>query len=843
MPLQPRVGERGLYKRAALGPLSGRSHVKTEEYKLALDVDFVGRTFRGTVQLRAEFDGPTLRLHSVGLDIGRAVASGHPLVVRVLAASQEVELSGLPAGARELEVEFSGKVLDQSLLGLYRSEQPPGYVLATQFESTGARRLFPCLDQPDRKAIFDVEVTVDPHLEVIFNTPVTETSTVDGRQRVRFAKTPRMSTYLVFLAIGRFDEVHGDGPGTHVAVWTPPGESEKGRFALGVAQRVLKEFEIYYGVPYPLPKLDLISVREFGAGAMENWGAIASRERLILADEQTPSGLRRAIATVTAHEIAHQWFGDLVTMQWWDDIWLNESFASFMAYKVLYRLGDTPDIWNDFLLGEMAGAFLGDSLATTHPIRQPVDSPEEIDQIFDEISYGKGASVLRMLEGFVGHEAFRQGVHDYLVKFQYGNARGEDLWAALEAAAHQPISTLMQRWVERPGHPVLIVHRGEDGVHLEQRRFSISGTHPRQFWPLPLVARADGRPLRVLMTGPEVTLNVAADADLLLNDGALGFYRVLYDGPTYERILHRFGELPPPERWLIGEDLFAFLLSGDVSFERYRSFIERAVDDSDPLVVHAVVLQFSLLVTPLFDDPEFVDLYRRLLSAQTRRLGFASKPGESDMDRRLRDSALRNRLLLDPAFAAEMAARFPQYDQLDPDLRQAVAMAYAQVGGASARDALWQRLQAGNDAQQQEMARALGAFEDPAEVAAALERAGRGEMPFSQIPWMLFEAVRRPTSRPVVWNWFLREGARALEGLAGTSFLHFVYEELVAAVGTDRPQELREHFLRHPVVGAERGIQKGLEYAELFARLRARREAERAAAPGWRGAGASRSVR
>ncbi len=799
--------------------------MKAEEYRLSIDVDFANLAFRGTVRLTGELDSPSCRLNAVGLEVSRAVSAGQTLSVQLLPATQEVQLEGIPAGARQVELDFSGKVLEESLLGFYRSHQPPGYVLATQFESTGARRVFPCLDRPDQKATFDVDVTVDSGLSVIFNMPASETAPSDGRQRIRFAKTPRMSTYLIFLAIGKFDSLQEDGPGTRVAVWTPPGDAEKGRFALGISQRVLKEFENYYGVPYPLRKLDLVSLREFGAGAMENWGAISSRELLLLADERTPSGLRRSIATVTAHEIAHQWFGDLVTMQWWDDIWLNESFASFMAFKVLDRLGDSPGIWNDFLLGEMAGALLGDSLVSTHPIRQAVESPEEIDQIFDEISYGKGGSVLRMLEGFIGHEAFRQGVHDYLIKFQYGNARGEDLWTALESAAHQPVSDLMRRWVERPGHPVLIVHRGPDGVHLEQRRFSIHGDHPRQFWPVPLVARANGTAVRTLMAGPEITLQVPADAEILLNEGALGFYRVLYDGPTYDRILARFAGLSPAERWLITQDLFAFLLSGDAPFDRWRSFVEKSLDETDPLVVQGILDQLRQLVLPLYHDALFVDLYRRVYATQTARLGFTSRPGETDMDRRLRDVAIRGRILFDQEFAAEMAAKFPEYDRLDADLRQAVALAYAQVGGGAVAEELWKRFREGDDATQNQIVRALGFFEDPAALAATLDRGSRGEIPISQFPFALVEGLRRPATRPVVWEWFIQNGEKFLQGLAGTSTLHFVVEYLVLSEGTDHPKEIRDYFTQHPIVGAERGVQKGLEYAELFAGLRTRREA------------------
>ena len=799
--------------------------MKADDYTLSLDVDFANLSFSGSVHLRGVLDAPTLRLNAVGLSVSRAASGGQPLSVQMLPATQELMLEGLPSGAQEVQLDFSGKVSEDGLLGLYRSRQPPGYVFATQFESTGARHVFPCLDRPDQKATFEVNVTVDPGLAVIFNTPASETTSVGGRQRVRFAKTPRMSTYLLFLGIGKFDSLQSDGSGTRIAVWTPPGEAEKGRYALDLTRRVLREFEIYYDVAYPLPKLDLISLREFAAGAMENWGAISGRELLVLVDEHTPSSLRRSISVVTAHEIAHQWFGDLVTMPWWDEIWLNESFASFMAFKVLDRLGDSPDIWSDFLLTEMAPALVGDSISSTHPIRQTVDSPEEIEQIFDEISYGKGASILRMLEGFVGPEAFRQGIHDYLAKFQYGNARGEDLWAALESAAHQPVSDLMRRWVERPGHPVLIVHRGPDGLHLEQRRFSFNGQHLRQFWPVPLVARTDGKPLRVLMSGPEIALHVPAESDVFLNEGALGFYRVLYDPPTYDRILDRLGQLAGAERWLLGEDLAAFLVAGDVTFGRWKSYVEKSLDASDPLVVHGIREQLAMFVLPLYQDAEFVDLSRRFHVAQTNRLGISPRSGETDMDRRLRESILRSRLLLDPKFAEELAAKFGQFDQLDADLRQPVAIAYAQASGRP--DELWKRFREGDDAARTQMLRALGSFEDPATLAGVLRQASQGEVSVAQMPWILFEAVRRPRTRPVVWNWFLENGDPFLRGLAGTSTLRIVVEGLVMFVGTDRPKEIREYFTQHPIVGAERGIQKGLEYADLLSGLRTRREGER----------------
>ncbi len=806
--------------------------MKAEAYHLSLDIDFERLAFSGRLRLEGQLDAPRMRLDAVDLELLSARAGAAPLTITPIPSEQAVELDGVPAGATALEIEYRGKVSERGLVGPYRSVQPPDFMIATQFESVGARRMFPGLDRPDQKATFDVEVTIPADREAIFNTPVAESRVEGGRKHLRFQPTPRMATYLLFLGVGTFDVLRGEGDRARLAVWTPPGTSAQGAYVLDVASRVLAAFEEYYGVPYPLPKLDLVSVRDFAAGAMENWGAIASREQLLLADERTSSGLRRSIAMVTAHEIAHMWFGDLVTMRWWDDIWLNESFAAFMAHKILDRTGLVPDIWNDFLLSETAGALQGDSLSLTHPIRVAVERPEEIDQVFDEISYGKGASVLRMLEAFLGEEKFRRGVHDYLAQYQFSNARSEDLWSAFEAAAEQPVSDIMHRWVDRPGHPVVIVHRAAGGVHLEQRRFSLDGRHARQYWPVPLVGRADGRAVRLLLAGPDATLTVPEGADLFLNEGALGFYRVRYDPGTYDRLLARWDALSPPERWAVLEDLFAFLLSGDVDFALYRRFVDRAARDPDPLVARGVSGQLGRLLIALRDDPEFAEMYRTFFRLHADRLGLARRPGESELERSSREGILRGRLALDPEFAERLAARYPDLDRIDPDVRLPVAMAFARARGAAAVEPLWERLRRGNDAEATLMVRALGSLPDGALVAELFARAGRGEMPFQLVPFAAFEAARLPGNQETVWRWLVENEQRLGELLGGTSFLPIVYEFLIPCLGLDRPAAVRERFDQHLPAGAERAAKKGLEYLELYLRLRARRASATAPARG-----------
>ncbi len=796
--------------------------MQVDEYQLRLDVDFRQLTFRGRIRIVGEFESPTATLNSVDLEIVRARSETTELVVSPDPINQEVHLEGVPPGTREVEIAYHGRAGERLLTGMYRSVQPPDYILSTQFESIGARRLFPCFDRPDQKAVFDAEVTVDADRRVVFNTPPIEIQRNNGRKRIRFARTPRMPTYVVYLGIGQFDVLRESAADGRVAAWVPPGEAAHAQYALDLARRLLRECEEYYGVPYPLAKLDLVSVREMAGGAMENWGAIACKEMLLLADGTTTSERRQTIGIVLAHEIAHMWFGNLVTMRWWDDIWLNESFATFMSYKLLERVGQISAIWNQFLLRETSIAFVGDSLSTSHPIRQAVRQPEEIDELFDEVSYGKGASVLRMLEAFVGEEAFGKGVNEYLRRFQFGNARSEDLWAALETATQQPVTEFVRRWIESPGHPVLKVHRGSDGIHVEQRRFSLTGRHPRQFWPVPLLGRTDGKPVRMLLTTAEVTLSAKADAEINLNAGAFGFYRVLYDPLTYDQLHARFDALPLSERWGLVRDLLAFLLSGDLGFDRYAQFLDRCVAESDPLMVQEVANHFLWLEVALADRPRALETFRRFHRTQSERLGLSRRPYEPEAEGQLRERMLLNRIRLDPEFERGLARRFPDYDRLDADVRGATAIAYARVEGAAAFEALEARVKTGSEAELQRAVRALGSFDDSALIRRTLELADRREILLSHIPFPLIEAVRQPAARPAVWDWYLRNTELIRQGLAGTGLESYLFEEIIPWLGISGEIPVQGYFRDRDVPGANRGIRKGLEYLEVLTALRDR---------------------
>ncbi|MFG1530347.1 MAG: M1 family metallopeptidase, partial [Thermoplasmata archaeon] len=403
--------------------------MRVQRYRLHLVLDAPQPTFHGTVEIEIADAPADLAVNALGLTPRQAQVNGTPYPVEVRAEDQEWVLRGSPASPHaRVRIGFEGSATSSALVGYYRSRFGHDQIYSTDFEPASARQAFPCIDRPDQKAIFEAEIEAAADLGVIFNTPAIEVVPEGARRRWRFQPTPPMATYLVFWGVGPFQEKSSHAFRIPVHLAYPKGREDSTEYALEATPRLLAAFEEYYGVPYPLPKLHLIPVAEYGAGAMENWGAITFRERILLLEPKSSVNLRRLSASVISHELAHMWFGDLVTMSWWNDLWLNESFATFMGTKMQDRVFPEHEAFSTLLVGRTAGALVLDGMASTHPIRVEVKSPLEIRQVFDGISYGKGASVLRMIEAYLGEAAFRQGVHNYLQEFAFGNSQGADLW-------------------------------------------------------------------------------------------------------------------------------------------------------------------------------------------------------------------------------------------------------------------------------------------------------------------------------------------------------------------------------------------------------------------------------
>ena len=546
------------------------TNARPTAYRLTLTPDLQNFTFSGSVDIDVEVAEPTGRilLNAAELQISAAtatVASGQSIAATGIILDEKRERASLvfpnsiPAGQATLSIEFTG-ILNDQLRGFYRCSYADAdgvdqWMAATQFEATDARRALPCWDEPAAKATFQLALRIPAHLTAVSNTlPESETPAGEGVKEVRFAPTPKMSTYLLAFVVGDLASVEERAPnGTLVRIWATRGKEEQGHFALETAVDLLAYLDFYFGIPYPLEKLDHIALPDFAAGAMENWGAITYREIALLFDPvNSAANTRQRIAEIVAHEMAHMWFGDLVTMEWWDDLWLNESFASWMGNKAVDHIRPEWDMWTQFVFQDTNGGLSLDGLKNSHPIEMQVTNPAEIGELFDAISYNKGGAVLRMLEDFLGAETFREGIHHYLKSHQYGNARTEDLWASLEQVSGQPITRIMNTWIKQAGYPVLQVsdadaaENGGKALTLSQSRFLYDGLlgsdeADDSRWQVPVSIRQAGDEAKSTALMEDETLQAAlaaADATgwVKVNAGQTGFYRVNYDADQWRRL-------------------------------------------------------------------------------------------------------------------------------------------------------------------------------------------------------------------------------------------------------------------------------------------------------------------
>jgi tricorn protease interacting factor F2/3 len=789
------------------------------EYRLRLEVDFDRLTWTGAV----DFDPPagtgSVALDSDGLVVHRVRAGDVTLEHRVDTEARKLVLPRLLPGP--ITVDFSGAVSPAGLLGLYRSRQGDGYILTTQCEPNGTQRIFPCLDRPDRKSRIVLTVRTGADLTVISNALEASIREVDGLREWSFPPTPSMSAYLFYLGVGRFDRVEETTGRVKFRVFTPPGQGASGRFALDSARRILAAYEEYYGIPYPLPKLDLIAVAEASFGAMENWGAITFRDERLLVDETSPSFARRDIFETISHEVAHQWFGNLVTMTWWNDIWLNESLASFLETKISERVDPDLDSRTDFYL-RVAGtgaALEGDSLDATHPVRARVVRPDEVSQIFDEISYGKGATLLAMLEAYLGEETFRQGIADYLTRFQYANATTADLWEAMSRTAGEPVGPLIDPWLDRPGLPSISARMSDRGLDLSQKRFSYHGRAESDPWPIPMVLDWDGHRERIRFETPTRTLAVPPSAIVHLNPGAVGFYRVLYDPALRERLLRALPSRPPTDRWTFLEDLGAYFAAGEIDWETYARAVRALGETSDRLVVELLSATLGTLAVVFPDSAPVQDLARWFYGVQFGRIGPARRLGEPSTDGILRERIASGRVRIDLSFARDLSEKFVKWPTVDPDLRPAVAVARARIEGALGYRELRRALESERlENERFILERALAWSSEPSLVLETLDRTISGAVNRGIVHNVLQCAAANPVGRPVLWTWLTTHLPRLEELFRGAGLLSLALETTIPALGIGRGDEVRAFFQTHSYPEGARGLAKGLERLAILER-------------------------
>jgi puromycin-sensitive aminopeptidase len=728
-----------------------------ERYQIRLEPDLQAGTFAGseTIDLTVREAVETLVLNAADLtleDVRICNDAGADLdgAVTLDPETERAHLrfpEPLRPGAWRLHLAFRGSLNDK-LRGFYRSTYkvpaPPGSgngsdggseaLAVTQFEATDARRAFPCWDEPAFKAVFDVTLVVDEGLAAVANTAVLGEQHLPGRGKrvVRFAPTIRMSSYLVAFVVGRLEASEPRLVGaTPLRVWCPPGKRHLAAFALEIGAFALAFFEQYYGISYPGDKLDLIAIPDFAFGAMENLGAITFRETALLVDERAATHAELArVADVVAHEIAHMWFGDLVTMAWWNGLWLNEAFATFMEMLAVDAWRPAWQRWIHFGISRDA-ALQVDGLRSSRPIEYPVVAPKDAEAMFDVLTYEKGGSVLRMLEQYLTPAIFQAGVQRYLREHRLGTAETGDLWRALGAVAQQDIPAIMDGWIFRPGYPLVTVALEDGGrtLRLSQRRFTYlaeegGGT---DLWRVPLTVRVrlqgQVQERRLLLEGAEQRVPLPGRPDwVVANAGGHGFYRVDYGADLRARLAEAPAAiLTPIERFNLVNDTWACTLPGLVPVGEFLDLTARFRDETDRAVWMAILGALAYLnrVIEPGERPRLEALVRDRLGPAVDALGWSPRPGENDLVRQLRGDLLRALGILgnDPATqeaAAGYAVRLREEGPtLDPNVAAAVVPILAHRGGpAEYEEFLGRFRRAGTPQEEQRYLYALAAFRD-----------------------------------------------------------------------------------------------------------------------------------
>jgi puromycin-sensitive aminopeptidase len=843
-----------------LDPYRLPRHVVPTRYELRLEPDLSTASFTGaeTVTLTVREATSEIVLNAAELAIRGAELTG-PRGERVSAtwhvddALERCRLvldRVLEPGQWRLHLAFAG-TLNDKLRGFYRSTYKDAtgatHVLAaTQFEATDARRAFPCWDEPDFKAVFSSTLVIDPALSAVSNTRPVAEYREGGKKVVTFADTIPIPTYLVAFVVGELESTDPVWVGaTPLRIWCVPGKRRLTRFAQAIATASLRFFEAYYGLPYPGDKLDLLAIPDFAAGAMENLGAITFRETALLVDEAqaTHAELER-IADVVAHENAHMWFGDLVTMSWWNGIWLNEAFATFMEMLAVDAWKPEWKRWDTFGVSR-AAAFAVDGLWATRPVEYEVRAPKDADAMFDVLTYEKGASVLRMLEQYLGPEVFRAGIRDYLRTHAYGNADTRDLWAALGRAAARDIPGLMETWIFRPGFPLVSVRREGEELVLAQQRFTYLPEPPEFIpgleggtagcWQVPIQLRFLGsqRPARETLLLTEVEARVAwpvGATAVLVNEGGHGFYRVRYAPDLLDVLLHRLDELTAIERFNLVSDAWAAAQAGLLPLTDYLELATRFHAERHRNVwtmLLASLGTLARLVTPE-DRPRLEAYVRHLVAPAVADLGWAPRAGEDELTRQLRGDLLRalGTLGNDHGVQARAATLYSEALEdpgaVDPNVLPALIAVLAHAGDHARYEAFLRRFRTASTPQEeQRYLYALAGFQVPDLLRQTLERTVNGEIRTQDGPFVVRAVLYNVMGRELAWE-FVKSRWDQLDRLFPKHGLRRMCEGLVALATPELEQDVHAFVRARGLHLGGRTLEQYLEQLRVAVRLRER---------------------
>ncbi len=823
-------------------------HVAPKNYRIHLIPDLTNFTFAGNVTLLVEAQTAieALRLNILDLTISScAVELDDDFADCAFEENTEKEelkilLPQQMEGGIRIKIRFEGQINDK-MAGFYRSQYTRSgktrYIAVTQFEESDARRAFPCMDHPAKKATFDIIMEIDKDLVAISNGAIAEETQLDnGKKRVTFETTPKMSTYLVFFGVGEF-EFTQDPKDPRVRVATLPGMKPYAKFGLEFGRKSLAFSEAYYGIPYPLPKMDLIAIPDFAFGAMENWGAITFRENLLLhyPDITSKSGEER-ICEVIAHEIAHQWFGNLVTPMDWKYLWLNESFATYFGYGVVDHYYPQWETWQQFLYGQTGSAMARDALLENFAIEIPGGEHVVINVSTAPIIYSKGGSILRQIQGYIGADNFQKGLQHYLKTYEYANAASEHLWDSFEKASEQPIGKMMKSWIEQAGFPVISVKKTGNKLVLTQKRFTFLPNDADQIWRVPITIcffseTAETQRLTFLMDGSQHEIEIPQHTNTYkVNDRQTGFYIVNYDDTENLDALGRRvrdQSLPSEDRWGLQNDLFSLCKSAKASIADYLGFLSFYENEDAflPLISISNNLQHAALV---MGDPikeKIAVLVRPRFEAVLKNIGFEPAPDEKHTTAILREQLLWHAVLSGSesatAFARKQFAGLMQGKPVHPDLMKSVLQIGAFTGNEQIFEWLGQKFRSSKiEHERMNILMALGCFKEKAQIKKSQQYI-LDEVPARNKFIPVVAMAANPYAIPLLWDWYVSN----LEQIE--QFHPMLYERVVAAIvplaGLNREQEVKEFFedYMQKTDKAKDVIRLSLERLEINLRMRA----------------------
>jgi puromycin-sensitive aminopeptidase len=814
--------------------------VAPSRYDVTIIPDLAAGRFSGSVTIAIEANAALDEVvcNAIGLELESAHLDGQPVTWRLDEPHERLHIqAALPPGQHRLTFQFNGPLNDK-LRGFYRSTWTGAdgveHVLGTTHMQPGeARRVFPCWDEPSFKAVFAITVVVEPGHEVISNSAeLDRRQRTDGTVAVRFADTISMSTYLVAWVVGELEfSDAADVDGIAVRVVSVPGKRFMTAWALQCATFSLRYFQDYYGIAYPSTKCDLVAIPDFAAGAMENLGCITFRESLLLVHpERTTPAEQQQVADVVMHEMAHMWFGDLVTMRWWNGTWLNEAFATFMELIAVDAFRPQWRRWDTFSV-ERTAAFDLDGLSSTRPVEFAVHSPAETHAMFDVLTYQKGGALLRMLEQYLGPEAFRSGVRRYLTTHAYGNTETSDLWDAVEAATGEPVRAVMDSWIWCGGFPLVSAHLRGESLELRQQPFAFAESDEVGLWSIPVLVANGGAVIKLLLTEESATVQLPHPTQaVIVNHGAHGYYRVAYDETLASRLTGSvLASLSPAERYGLIDDAWSAVLSGRTDIVEFCRLLRQFADQAD-------LATWRLVTTALTWCDRFVEgsaraglqgFVRALVAAPLATLGWDRQSDEPSQQREIRALLLRTLAVLgnDPQAqdrARQLLAAAWRGEQVAPELEAAATTVVAQLGTAQDYAGFVAQLQVAPTPQHLlRYSYALAEFPGADEMTATLEMTRNGAVKAQNVPFVLARCIANREHGAQAWRYVATHWSELNDRVAEVSVIRMV-EGIRTLTQPEQVAEIDAFFAEHPLPQAGKTLAQHLERQRINAALRQR---------------------